>query len=220
MSSDYQSDDEQVEALKKWWKDNGSSTLIGIGLSIAAVFGWQGWQQQQQAQADQASATYQNFLTVVSQEPLAGEQLATANHLAETLKSNFSSSTYAQFAALYKAQFAVKEKNLDQAETELRWVLDQRPSAEIAVQASLRLARVLHAKNQHDEALALLQGDALAYSTLFEELKGDIYLAKGDVEKAKQAYQQAKQLNQTAENPINTNLLELKIQQLQTTEEA
>lgn len=217
MSENYQTEEEQIEAIKRWWAENGKSTVVGIVLAIAGVFGWQGWQKQQQESAYTASAVYQELLQAVSQSQgqLEGEALSTASHLADTLKADYSSSVYAQFASLYKAQFAVNANKLDEAEAELRWLLQQSPSAELAIQAHLRLARVLLAKQQFDQALAELTGPSAGYEALFNEVKGDIYLAKGESQKARDFYLQAKELNPGAAN----NLLELKLQQLQPSEE-
>ena len=214
MSQEYSTDEEQVEALKRWWRENGKSTVISIVIAISGVLGWQGWQKQQQAEVEAASAVYQNMLTVVESQPMTDEQRATANHLAETLKKDFPSSTYARFAAFYKAKFAVEGKDLDAAETELRWVLASNASAEINVQAKLRLARIQYAKQELDAALATLEGDTLGYAVAFEELRGDIYNAKGDVSQARLAYQKAIELSQQAENPITNPLLKLKAEQL------
>ena len=215
MSDNYQTDEEQIEAIKKWWAENGKSTVAGILIAVAGVFGWQGWQKQQQEASYAASAAYQNLMkTVVEAEgKLEGEGLATATHLADSLKAEHASSVYAQFAALYKAQFAVNSNDLEQAEAELRWVLAQNPAAEINAQARLRLARVLLAKQQHEQALSELSGETDGYKPLYLELKGDIYLAKGDADKAREFYQQAKLLNAEDDAAAN-NLLDLKLQQL------
>ena len=220
MSEGYQTEEEQIEAIKKWWKENGTSTLVGIALAVAAVFGWQGWQKQQQQDAYNASALYQNLISLVdqSQGPLSGEQLATATHLADTLKADFNKSTYANFAALYKAQFAVAVNDYDAAETELRWVLNQNTTEEIVAQARLRLARVLTVKKQYDEALALLSTTAPGYEALYNEQQGDVYLAQGKILEAKNAYDMAKSKNNESEKPVNNALLDLKLQQLQTSE--
>lgn len=105
MSDSYRTEEEQVEALKAWWRENGKSTLVAIALAVMGVFGWQGWQKQQQADQSTASAIYQNLLTAANgdngQATLA--QIATANHLADTLKADYTGTTYAHFAALYKA---------------------------------------------------------------------------------------------------------------------
>jgi predicted negative regulator of RcsB-dependent stress response len=36
----YTTEDQQVEALKRWWKENAKSILLGVALGLAAVFGW------------------------------------------------------------------------------------------------------------------------------------------------------------------------------------
>ncbi|MCR8924165.1 tetratricopeptide repeat protein [Dasania sp. GY-MA-18] len=220
MSTDYQSDEEQIEAIKKWWKENGKSTVTGIALALAAVFGWQGWQKQQQETNYAASAAYQNLLNVVAkdQAPLNDEQIASANYLADILKNDYSATAYAQFAALYKAQLAVKAGKLTDAEAELRWVLSQSPVEEVKAQAHLRLAKVLLASEKYDLALAELAQPASAYKPLYTELKGDIYLAQGDVSAARDAYLQAKTLATATANASANNLLELKIQQLKVAE--
>ena len=47
---DYRTEEEQIEALKRWWSENGKSIVIGIALAGASVFGWRAWQDQQQAE--------------------------------------------------------------------------------------------------------------------------------------------------------------------------
>lgn len=37
---EHRTEEEQVAALKQWWKDNGNSLIIGVGLALAVVFGW------------------------------------------------------------------------------------------------------------------------------------------------------------------------------------
>ncbi|WP_101756828.1 tetratricopeptide repeat protein [Oceanicoccus sp. KOV_DT_Chl] len=216
MADSFQSEDEQVEQLKKWWRENGQSTVITIVLAIAGVFGWQAYQTQQQATVDAASAIYQNLLSAAAGENgvVTSSQKATANHLADTLKNDFSGSTYAQFAALFKAKLAVEANDLATAEQELTWVLAQNPTTEINLQAQLRLARVLFAQDKFDDSLALLNIDAGAYAASYEEVKGDIYLAKGDNAAAKLAYQKAVELAAQAAQPGSNPLLEIKLQQL------
>ena len=216
MAEGYQTDEEQVEALKKWWKENGQSTVIAIVVAGAGVFGWQGWQQQQQETIDASSAIYQNLLsaTTANNGNPTAEQQKTANHLADTLKLDFKNSTYARFAALYKAKLAVETNQLATAEQELRWVLAHGQADELALQARLRLARVLNAQQQYEQALAELAVDASGYAAAFEEAKGDIYLAQGDKPKAKLAFQKSTELaaqgGQASPNP----LLDMKLQQL------
>ena len=214
MAEGYQTEDEQVEALKKWWNEHGKSTLITVLLAVAGVFGFQGWQKQQQAEADAASAIYQNLIIAADWQNGAAtaEQAATANHLADTLKADFPSSTYARFAALHKAKLAVMAKDLTTAEQELRWVLASESSADIAVPTRLRLARVLSAQGNYDMALTELLGDSGSYASAYEELRGDIYVAQDKKAEAALAYQKALELGQQQANPTANPLLTMKIE--------
>lgn len=216
MAEGYQTEDEQLEALKKWWSENGKSTVITIVVAIVAVLGWQGWEKKQSAEVEAASAIYQNLLLAATGNngEVTAQQQATANHLASTLKNDFPDSSYALFAAMYRAKFAVADNDLATAEQELQWVLDKNPAQELAQQAQLRLARVLYARQQYPQALAQLSGEAGLLSADFEELRGDIYLAQSDRDAALQAYQKSMEL--ALENGAMPNpLLNMKIQQLQ-----
>ena len=33
----YQTEDEQVEALKKWWEENGKSVIFGLCIGVVAI---------------------------------------------------------------------------------------------------------------------------------------------------------------------------------------
>lgn len=219
----YQSEEEQVEALKKWFRDNGRQLLIGMLVAAVAAFGIFSWQQRQAHRAESASVDYQNLLQAMrtldanaADATKAKEQLATARHLAESLKTNFENSTYAQFAALFKAKLAIGDNDLAQAESELKWVLEHKPVAEIKALTRLRLARVLYAKGDNDGALAQLdEKSAGSYAGAYLQLKGDIAQARGDIEAARAAYMQAQELEKQMSSPINDPLLEMKLRDLQ-----
>ena len=38
----YRTEEEQVEALKKWWEENGRSTVVAVIVALGLGFGWQG----------------------------------------------------------------------------------------------------------------------------------------------------------------------------------
>ncbi len=218
MSESYQTEEEQVEALKAWWRENGKSTVFAIAIAILGGFGWQGWQKQQEAEQGAASAIYQNLLTAANGDNGVATlaQIATAKHLAETLKTDYSGTAYAHFAALYRAKFAVEDNDLETAATELQWVIDDGATDELRTQARLRLAKVLLAKGQLEAALEMTVGENSGYSAAFTEVRGDILLAQGDNSAALEAYQQAREVSANSvggQNPV----LGLKIQQLENT---
>ncbi|MEW8396328.1 MAG: tetratricopeptide repeat protein, partial [Candidatus Thiodiazotropha sp.] len=39
--SEYQTEEEQVEAIKRWWKENGTSVIAGLVIGLGGIFGWQ-----------------------------------------------------------------------------------------------------------------------------------------------------------------------------------
>ena len=219
----YKTEEEQLEALKRWFRENGRHVVTGALIAAVAAFGVYSWQQRQQHRADTASADYQNLLQAMrmleinAADPAKNkEHIATAQHLAETLKADFESSTYAQFAALFKAKLAVEANDLAQAETELKWVLAHKPSDELKALTRLRLARVLHAKGDDDGALAQLDESAAgSYASAYLQLKGDIAQARGDLDAARSAYLRAQELEKKMTAPITDPLLEMKLRDLQ-----
>ncbi len=192
-------DEEQVVALKQFWKDYGSAIVLGIAVSLAGVYGWRAWNQQQTQKAEMASALYQELVetslsTSALQNGMSPEQLMTIEHLLESLKVAHSDTVYAQMGALMRASVAVSDDNLDTARTELKWILAQKKlSQEIAVIARLRLARVELADSQAETALSvLLQIDQPGdFRASYEDVHGDILLALGRRDEARAAYQLA-----------------------------
>ena len=58
----YKTEEEQVEAIKKWWSENGKSIIAGIIIGIAAIFGWRGYENHAAMQAKSASTLYEQLL--------------------------------------------------------------------------------------------------------------------------------------------------------------
>lgn len=195
----YRTEEEQIEAIKKWWQANGSNILIGIGLAILIVVGWQFWQGQKRSTGEAASVVYGELLQAseLIDQPDADAEKANANlatlmHLADELKSQHEASEYAVFAALMLAKQHVNAGDADKAEVELRWAIEHKASQGVKLVAQLRLARVLVMKDQLDDALALINGvDAGAQTAAFEEVKGDILVSLGKLDEARAAYSKA-----------------------------
>lgn len=214
----YKTEDEQLESLKRWMREHGRGALTGVLVVALIVAGGYSWKQRQLREQENASLQFQGLIDAVHQlDQQPTKALAvTARHLADTLKTDYTNSTYAQFAALYKARLAAQDNDLAGAESELRWVLDHKPSPELAAAAKLRLARVLHARKDDEGALALLdEGAAGSYAFAYAQLKGDISLARGDVAGARAAYERAQELERKLQTPVNDPLLEMKLHDLQ-----
>ncbi len=184
--SDYKTDDEKVEELKAWWKENGTSVVAGVALAIAALFGWEYWRDYKSSTAAEASALYAKVTEVAEKSP---EQVITD---VQTLQNDYTSTPYAATASLKAAQQFAEKGEYDKAITTLRWVVDNSKQDEYKYLGSVRLARVLLAAGKPDEALKLAgQTYPAAYQSLLEELKGDIYTAQNKPAEARAAYDKA-----------------------------
>ncbi|MEM6485388.1 MAG: tetratricopeptide repeat protein [Pseudomonadota bacterium] len=186
----YRTEEEQVEALKRWWDENGRATMVGVVLALGLGFGWQFWQQNQQQTQANASILYQQMLQALADEEGQGEE--SARELALTLKDEHRGSTYAQFAALHLARIAVFDDELSAAADELRWVLSMADvGGEIHQVAQLRLARVVAAQGDSAGALNMLQGAETDFVASYAQARGDVLLADSREEEALIAFESA-----------------------------
>ncbi len=211
----YRTEEEQVQALGRWWSENGRSMVASVVVALAAVFGWQAWQAHEVRQQEQASDLYQALLQAMDkQDATPGSQVAIDR--AEQLKSEFGGSTYAQFAALQLAALAVNEGKLPEAEAQLRWVLGKAAKgSDIAQVAQLRLARVLAASGATDQALTILaEGEPGSYGASYAAAKGDILLAAGRNDEARDAYSLAVASAAGGGQGLNLPALQQKLQSL------
>ncbi len=215
----YRSEEEQVEALKRWWQENGKSIVIGIVLAAAAIFGWRAWQDHTRNIGEAASNIYFDLLDAValSAESPTESNKATAAHLIQKLKDEYQKTTYAQYAGLLAAKQAVLEGDLELAEKELEWVLARGDKNSVVnVLARLRLARVILARPGEadaERALALIENfDAGGHTASYEEVKGDIYLRLNRQDEARKAYANA--LSEIERLGLQNPVLSMKIDDL------
>ena len=216
----YRTEEEQIEAMKKWWQTNGNNILIGIGLAIFAVFGWQYWKDSEQSAGEAASMVYEQLLQ--ANEKLSSitpdsegyeTEAGNLNHLIEQLKSEHADTQYAVFAAMYEAKYAVEQGDAEKAEEALRWALTNNQSEPNRLIIQLRLARVLAMQGEHQAALDMIEKiEAGAQTTAYEEVKGDLYLALGQSDKARSAYKKA--LDAAGDKAAQLPLLKMKFDDL------
>jgi len=189
------SEEEQLEALKRWWKDYGKTIVIAVVVAVVAYFGYTTWQDQKRQKAEHASSVYEQLLKVAvteSGKTLTEADKATVKHLAGELKDANSKSLYAHSAAFFLAKIAVEDHKLDEAAAELKWVLSAKPDAATEQLARLRLARVLTAQQAYSDALAQLSPEpAAAFTSEYAEARGDVLKLQGDSDAARTAYEKA-----------------------------
>lgn len=216
--ADYHADQEQLDALRRWWKHYGTTVALTVLLIVGGGLGWQQWQRSREGAAEAASLLYETMMNGVTSaslkdlDPKRVEAITAAGH---KLEADHGGSQYAALAGLMLARLAVSRNDLDGAATELRAVMQHSHDRDLAWIAQLRLVRVLAAQEKFDEALSLADAkvpDAMV--GIFAEARGDIRLRRGDSAGARAEYQTALQQLGTRETLLKS-LLEMKLNQVQ-----
>jgi len=206
----YDTDEEQIEALKGWWDENGTSLIVGIILVLAVLFGSRYWQSAQDSTGELASDIYTQMAdSVLSNIDLDvdEEELNSALNLHNDLKTNFVNTIYSRYSALLMARLYVQRNELDNAANELRWILDnpglgflKSIDDELALTTRARLARVVIAQGDAEAALQLLnEVEPGTFAGIFAEIEGDAYVELGRLQEAIDAYQAALSIGANAE---------------------
>lgn len=181
------SEEEQVEALKKWWKENGRSVIAGVILGLGAVFGWRYWVDYQTGIAQQASVQ----LVELNQLVAAGKG-DSARDQAKRIIEKFQGTPYAVFAALNLAKLMQQAGESESAIAQLKWSLENSSETSLKQIVRARMARIMLSAGKLDEADKVLASAANdSFRGEFAELKGDIARARGDKAAARAAYQEA-----------------------------
>lgn len=100
--AELRSEEEQLEVVKRWWKENGTSLIAGAVLAAAGVFGWNAWQNYQEGKSEAASARYQQLINMTAGTTLEGDQLSAAQTLIDELTDDYGNTLYAELAQLLK----------------------------------------------------------------------------------------------------------------------
>lgn len=199
---------EQIEALKQWWADNGKAVVTGIIIGLAVIFGWRSYQTYVLARAEAASDLYTNMVIEVRDN-----KNDKAREYADKLLTEYDGTAYATFAALMLARLDVADAKPDEAIKHLQLVLDHADEGSLKHLARLRMARILLDQNRPDEALSVLKvDDEGSYAASYSELKGDIYALQGKYDEARAAYQTT--LGNAGGETNDTSFLQMKIDNL------
>ncbi|MCW8934185.1 MAG: tetratricopeptide repeat protein [Gammaproteobacteria bacterium] len=191
---DYETEEQQLEAIKKWWKENSTMVVMGITIGVGSIFGWQFYQAESVKHAEHASVLYEQVLINSSDPSKLNDQLATVNQL----EAEFDDTPYASLSALIVAKQQLAAGQIDKAQQQYRWVIENARQDELKYLAKIRLSRLLLAANELDKALALLNEDyPESFDAMVLELKGDVLSTQGNKADAKTAYNKAISLSKT-----------------------
>jgi len=206
-------EEEQIAAIRKWWKENWLSLFGGVLIGAGILFGWKYWSDSRSFHTGSASVEYEAMI-----QSLAKNQLEDASSRAATLLGQYADTPYAGLGALTMAKINTDKDDLVAAKSHLRWAIDNVKQPEVKAEAQIRLGRILLAEGKFDEALQQLSNIKLApYKAVVEELKGDIYVAQGDTANARTAYTLALaelDLSASGGAPRARNFIQIKLDDL------
>jgi predicted negative regulator of RcsB-dependent stress response len=187
MSSLDLQEQEQVDELKAWWKENGKWV---IGILVIGLLGFSGTMYWKSYQANQAAEAAKLYAEVVKQA--ASNDAKRIGDAADALVSRYGSSAYAPRAELLAAQASLQAHDVAHATVQLQWVIEHANETDLQDTARLKLASVLLDEKKYDEALKLLDAaHPESFTGLYADLRGDVLSAQGKTAEARAAYQQA-----------------------------
>ncbi|SHH33151.1 YfgM family protein [Ferrimonas marina] len=190
----YSTEEQQVEAIKTFWKEYGMSIIGGAVLGLGGLFGWNAYQDHQETQRESAST---DFAKIVESSASADEVRAAA----DAFRAEHGNAGYLALTDLLEARTAVESGDLARAESLLSGAIGQLDSS-VAPLAQLRLARVQIAQDNlaaAEATLATISNEAFVVQR--DELKGDLFKQKGELQAAREAYQSALDAGGALTNP-------------------
>ena len=197
----FATEEQQVEAIKRFWKEHGTAIIVGAALGLGGLWGWRYYSESQIQSKEAASVAYQEAVETFGTE---GSEAKVSAFIDANKDSG-----YASIASLLAAKQAADSGDLDAAASHLNTVVTFAENNELKALASLRLARVQIEMNQLDAALSTVSNVTNdTFAAEVSEIKGDVYQKQNKFDDARLAYSSA--LEKNANNP----LLQMKLDNL------
>jgi predicted negative regulator of RcsB-dependent stress response len=178
---------EQLDALKAFWKQYGNLVTWVLILALGAYAGWNAWQYWQREQGLKAGAMYEEL-----DRAAAADDADKTGRIFADMKAQFPGAVFTHQAGLLAAKVQFDKGQADAARASLAWVAEQAKDEELRTAARLRLAALQAEAKQYDEALkTLAAANATGFEALVADRRGDVLVLQGKKDEAKAAYQAA-----------------------------
>jgi predicted negative regulator of RcsB-dependent stress response len=185
---DFETEEQQMQAIKKWWSENATSLILGVGIGIASLGGWNYYIDTVADHRTSASDIYVSLVKQVEGNVVNEESIKKADQLTV----EYADTPYAVLSSLSLATYEFNRGNVDEAISRLQWVDKNAQEEGMQHIARLRLSSIFISQKKYDDAQAWLSLEhPPAFNARYEELKGDVFVARGDIEQARVAYDKA-----------------------------
>ncbi|AYF16205.1 hypothetical protein BBM62_01690 [Vibrio parahaemolyticus] len=184
----YDTEEQQVEAIKDWWKENGKAVIIGAVVGLGGLFGWRYYQDTVIQASETASQSYTTAMNALQEKGVDAQSDVQAFIESNEVKE------YSVLAALQLAKAQVEAKDFAAALEQLKWAQSNTKDAALSPLISYRIARIETEMGNFDAANTELgKVTDTAWAGRIAELRGDIALRQGDKDAAYAAYTEAQQ---------------------------
>ncbi|WP_166369800.1 tetratricopeptide repeat protein [Psychromonas sp. SA13A] len=194
----YETEEQQVDAIKKWWSENGTMLVVGAVVGLAGLWGWRYYGETVTTNQEKASTEFQQVLSKFEAEGEDQSSTEMRTFIAENKDNN-----YATLGALLLVKEAVQAKDFALAKTQLTNLLTSNSYEPLTPVIQLRLARVNSELGDYQAALTTLDKiTAKGFIVKANQSKGLVYLKQGDLEAARSAFQTAVDASEGRVDPL------------------
>ena len=194
----YETEEQQVDAIKKWWSENGTMLVVGAVVGLAGLWGWRYYGETVTTNQEKASTEFQQVLSKFEAEGEDQSSTEMRTFIAENKDNN-----YATLGALLLVKEAVQAKDFALAKTQLTNLLANNTYEPLTPVIQLRLARVNSELGDYQAALTTLDKiTAKGFIVKANQSKGLVYLKQGDLEAARSAFQTAVDASEGRVDPL------------------
>jgi predicted negative regulator of RcsB-dependent stress response len=178
---------EQIDALKAWWRENARLVIVAALAAILAAAAVSGWRWYRDTQSTKAAALY-----AVLDKAMRANDTKQVKEVSAQLIDQYGGTAYGPMAALVAAKADFDAGDLASAAGRLTWAAEHGRDEGVRAVARLRLAGVRLDEKKYDEALKVLEGShPESFAGMYADLRGDTLFAQGKTGDARAAYKLA-----------------------------
>ncbi|AGH80665.1 hypothetical protein PCNPT3_03615 [Psychromonas sp. CNPT3] len=194
----YETEEQQVDAIKGWWKKNGNTFIITALVVLASLWGWRFYHSSAATSQEEVSQEYTDMMIKFTAQGSNKDFT-----VIEKFISANSGNNYALLASLSLVKEAVLQKDFNLAKTQLKQLQVSDYSESLNPVINLRLARVEAQLKEYDHALETLALiSEKSFMAQVEQARGSVYLLQNDLENARLAFKRGIEASQGRIDPL------------------
>ncbi len=199
----YETEEQQVEAIKKWWADNYKMVIVLSIIGLGSIVGVQKYKEQKIVTAQTASLEYDHIVNSIAEN-----KDAVISQQVDTMLKKYENFPYAALSAMLEAKQMISNNKFSEAEEKYQWVIKHSQATNLQHIARIRLATLMSSQGKNEAALKVLNTKEGQFKASYLEVKGDILVALKRLDDARSAYDQA--LDAYAAIGANAQILRVK----------